>query len=88
MLSVALSYTMTYIITAGIAVIQRLFGDHRRVFVSDVYLSTDEVSIATALNNTVTHYPAVSIGSYPHLMHRLVFCFSSLLKATFPVLHF
>lgn len=49
---------------------QKLFGDHRHVVCHDVYLALDEVTIAAALNNTVTQHPAVTIGSYPELLHR------------------
>ncbi|XP_047471677.1 FAD synthase-like isoform X1 [Penaeus chinensis] len=34
-----------------------------------VFLTADEVSIATYLNDTVAKYPSVSFGSYPKLFH-------------------
>lgn len=37
-----------------------------------VYVTADEVSIATILNETVEKFPKVSFGSYPKLFHRLV----------------
>ncbi|XP_071514232.1 FAD synthase-like [Panulirus ornatus] len=35
----------------------------------EVYLTADEVEVASALNDTVAQYPSVSFGSYPKLFH-------------------
>ncbi|XP_066963477.1 FAD synthase-like [Macrobrachium rosenbergii] len=37
--------------------------------VGSIYLTTDEVSIASMLNKTVKTFPSVAIGSYPKLFH-------------------
>ena len=37
-----------------------------------VYVTADEVSIASILNETVAKFPTVSFGSYPKMFHRLV----------------
>ncbi|XP_068236465.1 FAD synthase-like isoform X2 [Palaemon carinicauda] len=37
--------------------------------VESIYLTTDEVSIASKLNSTVEKFPSVNIGSYPKLFH-------------------
>lgn len=56
--------------------VQQLFGTQRKLRVADMYMNADEVTLATALNNTVAAFPAVTIGSYPDLRHRLVLhCF-------------
>ena len=36
----------------------------------ELYLWLDEVSAASALNETVAEYPSVTFGSYPVLYHR------------------
>lgn len=52
---------------------QQLFHTPGLGFSSDVvYISADEVSIASILNETVEKFPTVTFGSYPKLFHRLV----------------
>lgn len=36
---------------------------------SQVYLTEDEVTIASVLNDTVAKFPTVSFGSYPKIFH-------------------
>lgn len=49
---------------------KKLFHTPGLGFISDVvYVTADEVSIATILNETVEKFPKVSFGSYPKLFH-------------------
>ena len=54
-------------------IFQKLFHKPGLGFMSDiVYVTADEVSIASILNETVAKFPTVSFGSYPKMFHRLV----------------
>lgn len=49
---------------------KKLFHKPGLGFMSDiVYVTSDEVSIASILNETVAKFPSVSFGSYPKLFH-------------------
>uniref|UniRef100_A0A0P4W1D7 FAD synthase n=2 Tax=Scylla olivacea TaxID=85551 RepID=A0A0P4W1D7_SCYOL len=49
---------------------KKLFHKPGLGFMSDiVYVTSDEVSIASILNETVAKFPTVSFGSYPKLFH-------------------